>query len=153
MAENSLLQLVSFEVGKECFAVPITKIQEIIRITNIVTIPKSPEFVEGVINLRGKVIPVVDLKKRFVLPEKEHDSRTRIVVAEIEGLTIGLIVDAVAEVMRAEASSFEKTPSLVAGVEQRFIEGIVKDGEQMFIVLDLDKLFSLSEANLLKTVK
>jgi len=153
MVNNMLLQLVSFEVGKELFAAPITKIQEIIRPTAIVKIPKSPDFVEGVINLRGKIIPVVDLKKRFAMPSTGETAKARIVVAELAGLTVGLMVDAVCEVLRADNSSFEETPSIVSTVNEKFIHGIVKQEEQMLIVLDLDKLLSSDETEVLKTVQ
>jgi len=152
MSENSAFQLVSFEVGKELFAVPITKIQEIIRLTNIVTIPKAPSFVEGVINLRGRVIPIIDLKKHFDMTAQIDETKARIVVAEVGGFCVGLIVDAVQEVLRPDNDAFEETPSIVAGVDQKFIQGIVKQEEQMLIVLDLDQLFSSTEAEVLKGV-
>jgi purine-binding chemotaxis protein CheW len=118
-----------------------------------VAIPKAPDFVEGVINLRGRVIPVVDLKKRFDMKSSTDEGRARIVVAEIGGLCVGLIVDAVQEVLRPGNEAFEETPSIVSGVEQKFIQGIVKQNEEMLIVLDLDKLFDTSEAEVLKSVK
>jgi purine-binding chemotaxis protein CheW len=153
MAEDETVQLVSFEVGSELFAVPITKIQEIIRITKIVQIPKAPDYVEGVINLRGRVIPVVDLKKKFSMTGEIDQSKSRIVVAEISGVCIGLIVDAVQEVLRPEKDAFEDAPAIVSGLEQRFIRGIVKQNEHMLIVLDLDKLFDEEEAAVLKKVQ
>lgn len=153
MAEDALMQLVSFVVGKELFALPIMKIQEIIRLTNIVAIPKSPEFVEGVINLRGKVIPVVDLKKKFDMSSQTDESQARIVVAEVKGLIVGMIVDSVSEVMRAQSSDFQETPSLVSNVNQEFVEGIVKQEDRLLIVLDSDKLLSTTEADVLKKVK
>lgn len=153
MADSGLLQLVSFEVGKELFALPIMKIQEIIRLTNIVAIPKSPDFVKGVINLRGKVIPVIDLKEKFDVDSPTDENKARIVVAEVQGLVVGMIVDAVSEVMQTESGSFEEPPSIVSGVNQKFIQGIVKKGEQLLIVVDVDKLISSNEAKLLKDVR
>ena len=153
MEDKDNLQLVSFEVGNELFAAPIKKIQEIIRLTSIVKIPKAPDFVEGVINLRGRVIPVIDLKKRFDMSAGFDESKARIVVAEIRGLCIGLIVDAVQEVLRPGADSFEETPSVVSGVNQQFIHGIVKQNDKMLIVLELDKLFSSSETEVLEQVR
>ncbi len=152
MGEGSAFQLVSFEVGKELFAAPITKIQEIIRLTNIVQIPKAPEFVEGVINLRGRVIPVIDLKTRFDVVGTIDETTARIVVAEIGGLCVGLIVDAVQEVLRPGHDAFEETPTIVTGVNQKFIQGIVKQEDRMLIVLDLDQLFTDTEAEVLKAV-
>ncbi len=152
MTEDAFLQLVSFGIGDELFAVPITKIQEIIRLTNIVKVPKSPDFVEGVINLRGRVIPVVDLKKRFSIGAYVQDVRTRIIVAEMGALRVGLIVDIVCEVLSPDECSFEETPSIVSGVDQKFVRGIVKQNEKMLIVLDLDKILSRNETNILQTV-
>ncbi len=155
MATDTLLHLVGFKVGKELFAVPIEAIQEIIRMTEIVVVPHSPDFVEGVINLRGKVIPIIDLKKRFNTKQKNEsdESRARIVVAEIGDSVAGLIVDDVYEVMRVEQKEFEETPGIVGGEEQRFIRGIVKQKDKMILVLELKKLLSGDEMSAMEKVK
>ena len=153
MAAQEMLQLVSFELGGELFALPITKIQEIIRLTHIVKIPKSYDFVEGVINLRGKIIPVIDLRKRFSMEQVAYNAQSRIIVVELKTVTVGLQVDAVCEVLRIDRSYFEAAPTFISAVDQKFIQGIVKQGEKMLIVLDVDKLFSQEETQVLMHVK
>lgn len=150
MPANAVLQLVSFQLGEESFAVLITKVQEIIRMTHMVKIPKSFDFVEGLINLRGKIIPVIDVRKRFGMESSPQGAQCRIIVAELGGVTAGLQVDAVGEVVRVESSLFEETPSFISSVDQKFISGIVHQGEKMLIVLDLEKLLSHDETRLLK---
>jgi len=153
MAVKEVMQLVSFELAGELFAVSITKIQEIIRLTHIVKIPKSYDFVEGVINLRGRIIPVIDLRKRFGFELAAHGAQNRIIVAEIRDVVAGLQVDSVCEVLRIDSSYYEATPSIVSSVDQKFIQGIVKQGDKMLIVLDLDKLITQDESQVLKQVR
>ena len=101
--DDELLQLVTFSIGEEEFGVNILKVQEIIRTMEITKVPRAPEFVEGVINLRGKVIPIIDLRRRFGLAPKAHDKNTRIIVIEINNIIVGFVVDAVSEVLRIPA--------------------------------------------------
>jgi len=152
MSANAVLELVTFQLGEEPFAVSIAKVQEIIRMTHMVKIPKSFDFIEGVINLRGKIIPVVDVRKRFGMESPTAGAQRRIIVAELGGVTAGLQVDAVGEVVRVDSSLFEETPSFIASVDQKFISGIVHQGEKMLIVLDLERLLSHDETRLLKEV-
>lgn len=153
MPENDILQLVSFEVGKEMFAMPVERIQEIIRLTEVVSIPKSPDFVEGVINLRGYVIPVVDLKKVFAVEAHPDRTKMRIIVVEVENFLVGLMVDSVSEVVRFEEKDYQEAPSLVVNISQRFVKGIIKKSEEaMLIVLDVDRLFTAEETSVLKDV-
>lgn len=105
--DDELLQLVTFSIGEEEFGVNILKVQEIIRTMEITKVPRAPEFVEGVINLRGKVIPIIDLRRRFGLVPKAHDKNTRIIVIEINNIIVGFVVDAVSEVLRIPASTVE----------------------------------------------
>lgn len=142
---ENLLQLVSFNLGKEEFAVDILKIQEINRMVEITKVPKSPEFVEGVINLRGKVIPIIDLRKRFNLPGSDISKQTRIVVVDIDNKVVGLVVDAVSEVLRLPASTVEPTPPIVAGIDSEYINGVGKLEDRLLILLDLNKILSKSE--------
>ena len=120
---GSLLQLVTFSIDEEEFGVNILKVQEIIRIMEITRVPRSPEFVEGVINLRGRVIPIVDLRRRFGLAAIAHDKDTRIIVIELNSLVVGFIVDAVSEVLRIPADTVEPTPPVAAGVDSEYISG------------------------------
>lgn len=149
---EDLLQLVSFNLGKEEFAVDILKIQEINRMVEITKVPKSPEFVEGVINLRGKVIPIIDLRKRFNLPGSENTKQTRIVVVDIDNKVVGLVVDAVSEVLRLPANTVEPPPPIVAGIDSEYISGVGKLEDRLLILLELDKVLSKDEKKVLETV-
>ncbi|HEX2868310.1 MAG TPA: chemotaxis protein CheW [Ignavibacteriales bacterium] len=149
---SELLQLVSFTIGREEFGVDILKVQEIIRMIEITSIPNSPSFVEGVINLRGKVIPVISLRKRLGLERLEHDRNTRIVVVELSGRTIGFIVDSVSEVLRIPQNTTEAPPSLVAGINSEYITSIAKLEGKLLILLDLDKVLVEEEKQLLGEV-
>ena len=142
---TELIQLVSFKVGEEEFGVDILKVQEINKMTVITRVPNAPDFVEGVINLRGRVIPIVDLRKRLGLPEKQHDKNTRIIVVEIVNKTIGFIVDAVSEVLRISRDITEKPPELVAGIDADYITAVAKLEDRLLILLDLDKVLTKEE--------
>ena len=121
------------------------KVQEINRIADITRIPQSPDFVEGVINLRGNVIPIIDLRKRFNMPEREHDRQTRIVVGEIDGKTVGLVVDAVSEVIRLPANTIEPAPKIVSKDQADYITGIGKLDDRLLMLLDIDKILTVSD--------
>jgi purine-binding chemotaxis protein CheW len=144
-ADAHLLQMVTFKVDGEEFGVDILTVQEIIRLIQITMVPNSPDYIEGVINLRGKVIPVVDLRRRFHKPTAERDSQTRIIVMELDGNIVGFLVDAVSEVLRISESTVEPAPPVVAGVGADYIKGVSKLEDRLLILLDLDKL--LTEAN------
>ena len=139
------LQLVSFNIGTEEFGVDILKVQEINRMVEITRVPQTPHYVEGVINLRGKVIPIVCLRKRFNLESKEHDKNTRIVVVDIEGNVLGLIVDAVSEVLRLQAGTIEPPPEIVTGINSDYIKGVAKLDDRLLIYLDLSRVIDISE--------
>lgn len=146
------LQVVSFNLGNEEFGVDILMVQEINRMLNITKLPQSPEFVEGVINLRGRVIPVINLRKRFGLPAKENDKQTRIVVVNIQSKILGLIVDSVSEVLRLPTDTIEPAPPMVSGSESEYIRGVGKLGDKLLILLDLNKLLSSQEKAMLDEV-
>ncbi|NLY41770.1 MAG: purine-binding chemotaxis protein CheW [Desulfovibrionales bacterium] len=143
--ETELLQLVTFSIGDEEFGVEILKVQEIIRMLEITKVPKAPAFVEGVINLRGKVIPILDLRKRFGLSARNHDKNTRIIVIEINSMIVGFIVDSVSEVLRLPASTVEPPPPVVAGLDSDYISGVGKLEDRLLIMLDLNRLLSNEE--------
>jgi len=142
---TELLQFVSFNLGDEEYAIEILKVQEIIRMIDITRVPNSPEFINGVINLRGRVLPVLDLGKRIGLPEKEHSGDSRIIVVEINNIVIGFIVDKVNIVLRINQGIVEPTPELVGNVNSEFISGIAKMEKNLLILLDLDKVITLPE--------
>ena len=137
---GEVLQLVTFTLGNEEYAVNILNVQEINRITEITQVPNSPDYVEGVINLRGKVIPVVNLRKKFNFEDKPTDDTSRIIIMEIQGITNGLIVDSVSEVLRIPASSVEPAPPMSAELQSQFIKGIAKLENRLIILIDLDNL-------------
>ncbi|MCH7887135.1 MAG: purine-binding chemotaxis protein CheW [Candidatus Marinimicrobia bacterium] len=142
---TELLQLVGFQLGNEEYGIDILKVQEINRVTDITKIPQSPDFVEGVINLRGNIIPIIDLRKRFHMPEREHDRQTRIVVGEIDDRTVGFIVDAVSEVIRLPLNTVEPPPPIVSGGKAEYIKGVGKLEDRLLMLLDIDKILTGSE--------
>lgn len=150
--DDELLQLVTFSIGEEEFGVNILKVQEINRTMEITKVPRSPEFVEGVINLRGKVIPIIDLRRRFGLSSKPEDKDTRIIVIEINSVIVGFVVDAVSEVLRIPASTVEPPPPVVAGVESDYISGVGQLKDRLLIMLDLDRLLSTEDLDMLSAM-
>lgn len=144
---DDLIQLVGFNLGDEDYGVDILRVQEINRMVDITKVPQAPEFVEGVINLRGTVIPVIDLRSRLGMPQKEHDRQTRIIVAEIDKRTIGFVVDSVSEVIRIPSKTVEPPPPIVAGHGSEYIEGVGKMDDRLLMLIDINKLFSQSEMN------
>lgn len=142
---DRLLQLVTFKIAEEEFGVDILKVQEIIRMMPITKVPNAPAFVEGVINLRGKVIPVIDLRRRFGMTTSEHNSQTRIKVMDLQGQVIGFVVDAVSEVLRIKESTVEPPPPVIAGVDSEYMRGVGKLEDRLLILLDLDNLLTKNE--------
>lgn len=142
---DELLQLVSFKIGSEEFGVDILKVQEINRMVEITKVPQAPHYVEGVINLRGKVIPIVNLRKRFDLELKEYDKNTRIVVVDIGGNIMGMVVDSVSEVLRLPSSTIEPAPEIVTGINSEYIKGVAKLEDRLLIFLDLSKVIDMNE--------
>ncbi|MHB1159419.1 MAG: chemotaxis protein CheW [Chloroflexota bacterium] len=145
-------QLVIFELANEVYGVDISRVQEIIRMTTITRLPRAPEFVEGVINLRGKVIPVVDLQKRFGLEQGDRTKASRIVVVDVGDHTIGMVVDAVSEVLRVPTGAVEPPSPVVTTIESDYIRGIAKLEGRLIILLDLDKVLSWEEKKKLREV-
>jgi len=138
------LQLVTFRLASEEYGLPITKVQEINRLLPVTMLPKTPSFMEGIINLRGRIIPVIDLRKRFQLPITDHDDDTRIIVVEINGQTVGITVDAVKEVVRLSTADVEAPPASTV-VDSRYINGVGKMNDRLIILLDIDQVLSTQE--------
>ncbi len=149
---GNILKLVSFNIGNEEFAVDILIVQEINRMIEVTKVPNAPEFVEGIINLRGKVIPIIDLRSRLGMPPKEYDGRTRIIVVEIDSKVIGFIVDSVSEVLRIDESITEPPPSAVAGIDSEFITAVGKLDDRLLILLDLERILTEKETEALSAV-
>jgi purine-binding chemotaxis protein CheW len=144
-ATEDLLQLVSFTLGNEEFAVDILRVQEINRMIDVTRVPNAPPHVDGVINLRGKVIPVVDLRARLGMERKERDRNSRIVVVEIHSIVVGFVVDSVREVLRIPRSVTEPPPSMAAGVEAEYITAVGKLEDRLLILLDLERVLGVGE--------
>jgi purine-binding chemotaxis protein CheW len=150
MADEAERQLVVFDLAGEAYGVNIGTVREIIRMQAVTHVPETPEYVEGVINLRGRVIPVVDLRRRFGLVASEHTAESRIVVVDIAGNDIGVIVDAVTEVLRVAGSAIETASALIASEDSYYMDGIAKIGDRLLILLDLDRVLQASEDTLVR---
>ncbi len=143
--EAEVLQLVTFHVGDEEFGVDILRVREINRLMEITRVPHAPDFVEGVVNLRGQVVPVIDLRKRFGLAAVARDKHTRIVVVELTDKVMGFLVDSVSEVLRVPQGLVEPAPSIAGGIDSRYIQGVVKLADRLMILLDLQRLLNRGE--------
>ncbi|MBN1584549.1 MAG: chemotaxis protein CheW, partial [Anaerolineae bacterium] len=144
-----------FVLGQETYGVDIGIASSIIALQPITAVPGTPPFVEGVTNLRGSVLPVIDLRKRLGLPAREATKETRIVLVQVNRETAGMLVDAVTEVLRVPLSNIEPPSPIVTKGEgddrSAFITGIAKNGEQLIILLDLEKVFSTERQSVLET--
>lgn len=146
---GELIQLVSFNLDQEEYGVEVLKVREIIRMTTITHMPNTPPYVEGIINLRGKVIPIVSMRKKFGLSEADSSSHTRIMIMDISGELMGFIVDSVSEVIRISGSEIQPSPSVAAsGIDQDCIAGVINQAERLLVLLDLDRMFSQEERQL-----
>lgn len=150
---RELLQLVSFRVGEEEFGLDILRVQEIIRLQPLTRVPNLPDYIDGVFNLRGKVIPVIGLRRRLGLEKQTADKQTRIVVVEVHNLTLGFIVDSVSEVLRIHSDTVEPTPRL-GKTARDYVSGVGKLDSRLLLLIDLEQLMSGTEfdANAQKTV-
>jgi purine-binding chemotaxis protein CheW len=146
------IQIVVFELGDERYGLDIATVYEIIRHQPITAVPQAPAFVEGVINLRGRIIPVVDLRDRFGMHEGDLTKASRIVVADAGGTRVGLVVDGVSEVLMVPTESIEPTPEVAANADHEYLRGIAKLGERLIILLSLDGLFGHDDAAALADV-
>lgn len=144
--ESGEIQLVSFLLEEEEFGADILMVQEIIRMQPITRVPNAPHFVEGVINLRGKVIPIVDLRKRLNVTTTKDTRKTRIIVVDVEGKITGFIVDSVSQVLRIPKNTIEPAPSIVvAGIDSEYITGVSKLDDRLLILLDFTKILTKRE--------
>lgn len=146
------LQLVVFRLGKEEYGVDIAKVQEIVRVQEVTHIPQAPAFVEGIVNLRGNIIPIVDLKKRFNLEGGESSEREkRVIVVNVGNSIVGVVVDSVSEIIRIPKENVEPPPPIVAGIESAYIEGVGKVDKRLIILLNIEKILTEREKEELKS--
>jgi purine-binding chemotaxis protein CheW len=134
-------------LAEEEYGVEVLKVREIIRMPTITKMPNVLQYVEGIINLRGKVIPIISMRKRFGLVESENNSQTRIIIMDVAGSLTGFIVDGVSEVIRIHSSEIQPPPSMVlsGGIGQEFITGVFNHAERLLIIMDVDRMFSNEE--------
>ena len=135
----------AFRLSNEEYGLEILKVREIIGLMGITKVPRTPHHIRGVINLRGKVIPVVNLRKKFSFEDKPTDDTSRIIIMEINGITNGLIVDSVSEVLRVPSSIIEPSPPMSSDLSSNFIKGIAKLEERLIVLLDIDRLIGIGE--------
>jgi purine-binding chemotaxis protein CheW len=139
------LQLVGFRIGNETFGVPINLVREIVRVPDISAVPDAPDYVEGVINLRGRIISVIDLRKRFGETKIESNRKNRILVTDIERRVVGLIVDAASEVLRVAPDDIEARPEIFGDNELKYVTGVGKLNGRLVILIDLTKILQKGE--------
>jgi purine-binding chemotaxis protein CheW len=143
--EGELNQLISFEVGEEEYGLEILRVKEVIRIREITRLPRAPRFVKGIINLRGDVIPIIDLRDRFGLEHREYSAMTRVIVVDVEGRLVGMVVDAASQVVRIPADQIEPPPPIVGGLSAEYIKGVGKLEDRLVILLNIDRILSSEE--------
>ena len=139
---NNIHQFVIFKLEDEEYGVDILKVKTIEKMTKIARVPKTAQYVEGVINLRGEVVPIIDLRKKFNLPKSIETDNTRIIIVSIEDITVGLIVDSASEVIEIPKESIEETPELVGNIDQSNISSIGKVNERIIILLNIERILS-----------
>ena len=136
-------QLVVFKLGQEEYAVDIHYVQEIVKLLDITRVPKAPNFVEGVVNLRGSIIPVMNLRKRFGLPPSENNDNNKIMMLKVNEIVAGIIVDGVSEVLHLPFSAMEPPPKVIGNANEDYLEGVGKLDDRLFMYLDLNKIIGV----------
>ncbi len=142
---NHPLQWVTFRLGNETYGINVMQVQEVLRVSEIAPVPGAPDYVLGIINLRGNVVTVVDTRRRFGLPPKEPDSASRIVIVEAAGQVLGMLVDGVAEVVELQPTEIEATPSVGNEDSARYIQGVTSRDGMLLILVDLNKFLTEEE--------
>ena len=139
------VQLVAFKLGREEYGIDILQVQEIKRMTDITRVPHTPEYIKGVINLRGSVLPVIDLKTRLDLLEQDYTDDTRIIIVKVDEIAVGMIVDAVSEVMAIDQEQIEVSQEAVGGVSTNYISGVGKLENRLMILLNLEAIIGINQ--------
>ncbi len=147
--ESEFCRWVTFRLADEVYGINVLQVQEVLRMTNVAPVPGAPHYVLGIINLRGNVVTVLDTRELFGLPATEVSEQTRIMIVECNKVTVGLLVDSVAEVVNIEASAIDAPPSVGKESNARYIQGVYSEGEDILILVDLDRLLSAEEQDAL----
>lgn len=145
-------QLIKFQVGDETFGIGITQIHQILKPQEVFKVPNTPTFIEGMINLRGKVLTVFNLRKRFNMPEKENDENTKIIIITMGEYLLGFTVDSVTEIVKIPDEEFVEAPPSITNLDKRFISGVAKLGEKLILLLNLEKVLTPDEAEQVKEI-
>ena len=143
--EDEIIQWVTFKLDGEIYGINVMQVQEVLRVTEIAPVPGAPDYVMGIINLRGNVVTVVDTRKRFGLQSGEIDDSSRIVISEAGGNVIGILVDSVAEVVDLKRSEIESSPNVGNDESSKYIEGVATHNNDLLILVDVNKLLSTEE--------
>ena len=151
--EAQTISLVTFKISNETYAIDIMEVNEIVKLTEITPIPNAPDFVDGIITLRGDIIPIVDLNKRLNFAPREYSEEDElfraIVIIRVQDMTIGILIDQVNRVIPIDRNQIQPPPQMVSGVGAEFISGVVKQNDNLFVILDIQKLFSKKELMML----
>ncbi|NLN64202.1 MAG: chemotaxis protein CheW [Clostridiaceae bacterium] len=147
----AIRQFVKFVVGEQDFGVDINLVREISKIQEMLKVPNTPPYIEGLMNLRGHVLTIFNLRKRLGMPDQAFDENSKIIIVWHNDLQIGFTVDMVSEIMKVEDSDVENTPPSITGIDKRFLSGVIKSGDKMILTLDLTKVLSSDEEKELKT--
>ena len=147
-----LRQLISFSVGEEEYGLELPRVKEVIRVRQATWLPRAPSFVKGIINLRGDVIPIIDLRDKFGLASREYTAQTRVIVVEVEGRLLGLVVDSASQVVRISADMIEPPPAVPGGLSHGLITGVGKIDERLVILLSADSILTADEKTALSAI-
>jgi len=145
-------KFLTFALGNEEYGIEIIKAREIIGLMEITTVPQTPDYMKGVINLRGKVIPIIDLRLKFAMPEVEHTRETCIIVVEVGSAQVGIIVDGVSEVTDIKGEDIEEAPSFGQGIDTNFIMGLGKTKQKIIILLDIEGVLTTEELKMVEEI-
>ncbi len=143
--KDELIQLVSFDIDSETYGLAILNVQEVIRLPHITRLPRSPHFIKGVINLRGNVIPIIDLREKFGMRQKTYHSTTRAIIVEVNDRKLGMVVDNVSQVIRIYKSEIAPPPPMIGGLASDYISGVVEFHSKLVILLEIEKILSEEE--------
>ena len=149
---GELRQFISFSVGDEEYGLELLRVREVIRVREITWLPKAPSFVKGIINLRGDVIPIIDLRDKFGLEPQAHTAATRVIVVEVEGRLMGMVVDSASQVVRIPTDQIDAPPPVLGGLSQEFITGVGKLEDKLVILLNADAILTTDEKMALSTL-